>query len=83
MLTDEQYEKVRELKYKISCIEAMYREIEWELNDKFRVLYQINNILHEDELKTWLFDILQSIGEIEGYFADKPKNFEYDGSRRK
>jgi len=27
------------------------------------------------EIKTWLFDILQSIKEIESYYADKPKNF--------
>ena len=25
------------------------------------------------EIKTWLFDILQSIKEIESYFADRPK----------
>lgn len=28
------------------------------------------------DLKTWLFDILQSIEEIESYFSDKPKRFE-------
>jgi uncharacterized protein with HEPN domain len=28
------------------------------------------------EIKTWLYDILQSIEEIESYFADKPKRFE-------
>ncbi|KKL50159.1 hypothetical protein LCGC14_2308270 [marine sediment metagenome] len=28
------------------------------------------------EIKTWLFDILQSIEEIEGYFFEKPKRFE-------
>jgi uncharacterized protein with HEPN domain len=28
------------------------------------------------EIKTWLFDILQSIGEIESYFEEKPKIFE-------
>ncbi|MDP2335415.1 MAG: DUF86 domain-containing protein [Bacteroidota bacterium] len=28
------------------------------------------------EIKTWLFDILQSIGEIESYFDDRPKMFE-------
>ena len=28
------------------------------------------------EIKTWLYDILQSIVEIESYFADKPKRFE-------
>jgi uncharacterized protein with HEPN domain len=28
------------------------------------------------EVKTWLFDILQSIEEIESYFSDKPKKFE-------
>ena len=28
------------------------------------------------EIKTWLFDILQSIKEIESYFDDKPKIFE-------
>lgn len=30
----------------------------------------------EREIKTWLFDILQSIEEIESYFIDKPKRFE-------
>ena len=28
------------------------------------------------EMKTWLFDILKSIEEIEGYFSEKPKRFE-------
>jgi uncharacterized protein with HEPN domain len=28
------------------------------------------------EIKTWLFDILQSIHEIESYYADKPKRFD-------
>jgi uncharacterized protein with HEPN domain len=28
------------------------------------------------EVKTWLFDILQSIEEIESYFSNKPKRFE-------
>lgn len=28
------------------------------------------------EIKTWLYDILQSIEEIESYYADKPKRFE-------
>ena len=27
------------------------------------------------EIKTWLFDILQSIKEIESYYADRPKKF--------
>jgi len=27
------------------------------------------------EIKTWLFDILQSIDEIESYYADRPKIF--------
>ena len=30
----------------------------------------------EREIKTWLYDILQSIEEIESYFANKPKRFE-------
>jgi uncharacterized protein with HEPN domain len=30
----------------------------------------------DNDIKTWLFDILQSINEIEGYFFDKPKKFE-------
>ncbi len=30
----------------------------------------------EREIKTWLFDILQSIDEIESYYQDKPKRFE-------
>ena len=27
------------------------------------------------EIKTWLYDILNSINEIEGFLADKPKDF--------
>ena len=27
------------------------------------------------EIKTWLFDVLNSINEIESYFIDKPKLF--------
>lgn len=30
----------------------------------------------DSEIKTWLFDIVQSISEIEGYFEDRPKKFE-------
>jgi uncharacterized protein with HEPN domain len=30
----------------------------------------------DSEIKTWLFDALQSITEIESYFEDKPKKFE-------
>ncbi len=30
----------------------------------------------DSEIKTWLYDILQSILEVESYFADKPKLFE-------
>lgn len=31
------------------------------------------------EIKTWLFDILQSIKEIESYYTDRPKDFaEYE-----
>ena len=30
----------------------------------------------DSEIKTWLFDVLQSIAEIESYFEDKPKKFE-------
>ncbi len=30
----------------------------------------------EREIKTWLYDILQSIEEIEGYFINKPKRFD-------
>jgi uncharacterized protein with HEPN domain len=29
----------------------------------------------DSEIKTWLFDILRSIEEIESFFADKPKVF--------
>ena len=29
----------------------------------------------DSEIKTWLFDILQSISEIESYFENKPKRF--------
>jgi uncharacterized protein with HEPN domain len=30
----------------------------------------------DSEIKTWLFDILQAITEIESYFEDKPKKFD-------
>jgi len=30
----------------------------------------------DNEIKTWLFDILQSINEVESYYADRPKIFE-------
>ena len=29
----------------------------------------------DDEIKTWLFDILNSINEIEGFFKQRPKIF--------
>ena len=28
------------------------------------------------EIKTWLYDILNAINEIEGFFSDRPKSFE-------
>jgi uncharacterized protein with HEPN domain len=37
----------------------------------------------DSEIKTWLYDILQSIKEIESYFEDRPKKFdEYIGDIR-
>lgn len=30
----------------------------------------------DNEIKTWLFDILQSINEIDSYFTYKPKRFD-------
>ncbi len=30
----------------------------------------------DNEIKIWLYDILQSIKEIESYFEDRPKKFE-------
>jgi len=30
----------------------------------------------DNEIKTWLFDILQSINEVESYFHEKAKNYE-------
>ena len=30
----------------------------------------------DSEIKTWLFDVLQAINEIEGYYQNKPKIFE-------
>ncbi len=30
----------------------------------------------DSEIKTWLYDILQSIREIESYFEDRPKKFD-------
>ncbi|WP_372947425.1 DUF86 domain-containing protein [Mariniphaga sp.] len=29
----------------------------------------------DNEIKTWLFDILQAVEEIEGYFSEKPMRF--------
>ena len=34
------------------------------------------------EIKTWLFDILQSIAEVESYYETKPKKFEDWAYRR-
>ena len=30
----------------------------------------------DSEIKIWLFDILQSVNEIESYFEDRPRKFE-------
>ena len=30
----------------------------------------------DSDIKTWLFDILQAINEIESYYENKPKSFE-------
>ena len=30
----------------------------------------------DPEIKTWLFDVLQSIAEIESYFEERPKRFD-------
>ncbi|MFP4047667.1 MAG: DUF86 domain-containing protein [Bacteroidales bacterium] len=30
----------------------------------------------DNEIKTWLYDILQSINEIESYYEDEPRKFE-------
>lgn len=30
----------------------------------------------DDEIKTWLYDILQSINEIDSYYDSKPKIFD-------
>lgn len=30
----------------------------------------------DNDIKTWLYDILQSINEIDSYFANKPRIFE-------
>jgi uncharacterized protein with HEPN domain len=30
----------------------------------------------DDSIKTWLYDILSSINEIESYFVETPKMFE-------
>ncbi len=27
------------------------------------------------EIKTWLYDILNAVNEIDGFFSDRPKNF--------
>ena len=40
------------------------------------LLIQQNNLFMDSEIKTWLYDILMSIDEIESYYKDKPKIFE-------
>ena len=30
----------------------------------------------DNDIKTWLYDILQSIKEVESYYSDRPKKFE-------
>jgi uncharacterized protein with HEPN domain len=35
-----------------------------------------NKLFMDEEIKTWLFDILQSINEIESYYEDRPKIFQ-------
>lgn len=30
----------------------------------------------DNDIKTWLYDILQSINEVESYYIDRPKKFE-------
>jgi uncharacterized protein with HEPN domain len=30
----------------------------------------------DNEIKTWLYDILQSINEIDSYYSEKPKKFD-------
>jgi uncharacterized protein with HEPN domain len=30
----------------------------------------------DNEIKTWLYDVLQSINEIESYYEDKPRKFD-------
>jgi Uncharacterized conserved protein len=30
----------------------------------------------DNDIKTWIYDILQSIKEVESYYSDKPKKFE-------
>lgn len=30
----------------------------------------------DNEIKTWLFDILQSINEVESYYSDRPRRFD-------
>ncbi len=30
----------------------------------------------DNEIKTWLYDILQSVNEIDSYYADKPRIYE-------
>ena len=37
---------------------------------------QPSNLFMDNEIKTWLYDIIQSINEIESYFIDKPRIFE-------
>ena len=35
----------------------------------------------DNEIKTWLYDILQSIKEIESYYEDKPRKLEEEVKR--
>lgn len=34
-----------------------------------------NNLSMDNEIKTWLYDILQSINEIDSYYTEKPRKY--------
>jgi hypothetical protein len=52
----------------------------WKTKPSKILIYENQSILQNDlfmnpEIKTWLFDILQSIKEIESYYKDGPTLF--------
>src|ERR1035437_6650910 len=57
-------------------------DVYYYADNYFDLKYSLENILkrnvdllEDNEIKTWLYDILQSIREIDSYYEDKPKRY--------